>query len=348
MKAYVLHGIGDVRFDEVPVPVPAEYEVLVQVCAAGVCGSDIPRIYQTGAHRHPLIPGHEFAGKVVGLGSGADSHWLHKRVGVFPLIPCYSCAPCRKMQYELCRNYTYLGSSRDGAFAEYVAVPQKNLLELPDTIGYAEAAMMEPMAVAVHAMRGSDIKRDNLAVICGLGTIGLLLTMFLKEAGISRILVIGNKQEQKILAAESGIPERNFCDSTVEDPTAWIHKQADGADVFFECVGHNETVNLAIENAAVAGKVIFIGNPFTDMILQKRIYWKILRNQLTVRGSWNSSFTGMEEDDWHYIWKLLSDGHMNPERLITHRYSLEDLHKGFKIMRDKTEYYGKIIWERTD
>ena len=153
MKAWVLHGVNDIRLEEKEEPQLRADEALVCVKAAGICGSDIPRIYKTGAHVHPLIPGHEFSGQVVKVGKRADIKWLHKRVGIFPLIPCRKCAACQRQQYELCRDYGYLGSRRNGGFAEYTAVPQWNLIELPDSVSYEEAAMLEPMAVAVHAMR---------------------------------------------------------------------------------------------------------------------------------------------------------------------------------------------------
>lgn len=153
MKAWVLHGADDIRYEEIERPQPADCEVLVRVQAAGICGSDVPRIYKTGAHVHPLIPGHEFSGIVEKTGTSTNPEWEGKRVGVFPLIPCRECIPCRKRQYELCRNYSYLGSRRNGGFAEYVLVPEWNLIELPANVSFTEAAMLEPMAVAVHAMR---------------------------------------------------------------------------------------------------------------------------------------------------------------------------------------------------
>ena len=152
MKAWVLHEIGDFRLEEVEEPELAKEEVLVAVKAAGICGSDIPRVYRTGTYSYPTIPGHEFSGKVVGLGAKADPKWLGKRVGIFPLIPCQNCIPCQNREFEMCRHYSYLGSRRDGGFAEFVAVPQWNLIELPDQVSYEQAAMLEPMAVAVHAL----------------------------------------------------------------------------------------------------------------------------------------------------------------------------------------------------
>ena len=165
MKAWVLHNIGDIRFDGVEEPTLREQEVLVKVRAAGICGSDIPRIYQTGAYSHPLIPGHEFSGEVVKVGALADTALQGQRVGIFPLIPCRTCPPCRKMQYEMCRSYSYLGSRQDGGFAEYTAVPQENLIPIPDSVTFEDAAMLEPMAVAVHAMRRIGVNADDHVAI---------------------------------------------------------------------------------------------------------------------------------------------------------------------------------------
>lgn len=351
MKAWVLHGINNLRQEEVGMPVLAEDEVLVEVKAVGICGSDIPRVYRTGTYSYPTIPGHEFSGVVVAVGAKAAPEWMDKRVGVFPLIPCKDCVPCQKRQYEMCRHYSYLGSRRDGAFAEYVAVPQWNLLELPDKVSFEQAAMLEPMAVAVHGARSAisgAFDRSNTIAVCGLGTIGLLLTMFIQEAGVPKLLVIGNKEFQKKMVLNLGIPEEHFCDSKAMDVQKWVLDRTDGlgANVFFECVGKNETVTTAVGATAPDGIVQLIGNPASDMTLEKEIYWKILRNQLTVKGCWNSSFLHSEKDDWHYVLYLLQNGRIAPEQYITHKLAFEDLEQGLRIMRDKTEEYVKVMVTR--
>lgn len=349
MKAWVLHGVNQLSFEEVAKASPGAGEVLVSVRAAGVCGSDIPRIYRTGAHSHPLIPGHEFSGEVTALGDGADSRWLGERVGIFPLIPCGKCALCRKRQYEMCRNYSYLGSRRDGGFGEYAAVPEWNLIRLPKQVSFEEAAMLEPMAVAVHAMRrgfgetgGMDGKT---AAVCGLGTIGLLLLMFLKEAGVSELFAVGNKDFQRTLALELGIGEENYCDSRKEDVSSWLMERTggEGTELFFECVGKNETCALAVDTSAAAGTVVLVGNPYSNMCLEKDVYWKILRNQLNITGTWNSSFFHEGADDWNYALERLAKGTVSPAKIISHRFPLEDLAQGLKLMRDKTEEYGKVM-----
>ena len=392
MKAWVLHDINDIRYEDVDNPNPAPCEVLVKIQAAGICGSDIPRIYSTGAHNMPLIPGHEFSGVVISdslyvdintlatqssdktqnIDSDTCNSWVGKRVGIFPLIPCKKCKPCLDGHYEMCRNYSYLGSRRDGAFAEYVSVPVWNLIELPDSVSFEEAAMLEPMSVAVHAMRiglGSSLQNgskgetiDANVIVCGLGTIGLLLTQFLLDAGCKNVFVIGNKDLQKSLAIKIGIAPDHFCDSRVEDVAKWLSSKIDGADLFFECVGRNECISLAVDSAAPGGRVVLVGNPYSDITFSRNVYWKILRNQLTVLGTWNSSFSGIalstgnssfdgvgnnvpsqSVDDWHYVLERLAAKKVNPSLLITHKYPLEQLDTGLHVMRDKNEEYCKVM-----
>lgn len=360
MKAWVLHGIDDLRMEDVKEPVIEKNEVLVRVKAAGICGSDIPRIYKTGAHTHPLIPGHEFSGVVEAVGADVDSKWQGQRVGIFPLIPCENCIPCQKKQYELCRQYSYLGSRTNGGFAEYAAVPSWNLIRLPDGVSYEAAAMLEPMAVAVHAMRHAALSDSDTVAVCGLGTIGLLLLMFLmqnvKDAqevsedaasllNSKRIFVIGNKDFQRQTVIKMGLHEECYFDSRNGDAGSWLMERTDGkgVDVFFECVGKNETFAHAVDNTSPSGKVVLIGNPYSDMNLEKAQYWKILRNQLTLIGTWNSSFTHDADDDWNYVIDKLSQKLISPEELITHRLPFKSLEQGLHIMRDKTEDYVKIM-----
>ena len=345
MKAYVLREIGKINLEEVDVPELKDNEVLVKVGAVGICGSDIPRIYKTGAYSFPLIPGHEFAGMVMEVGKEVNPSWQGKRVGIFPLIPCNKCEPCHKQQYEMCRHYSYLGSRRDGGFAEYVAVPEKNLIELPENVSFQAAAMLEPMAVACHAMRRLNLDSGATVAVCGLGTIGLLLVMFLWEAGIRKIYVVGNKEFQKNKVLSLGISEENYCDAKSQDVEKWLLERTDGQGVeaFFECVGKNETVKQAIALTAPGGKIQLVGNPYSEMVLDKELYWKILRNQLTITGTWNSSFTGNKEDDWHYVLERLEKETIAPEDFISHKLPFAELEKCFHIMRDKTEDYVKIM-----
>ena len=375
MNAQVLESVGNITYKDVPKPMLSFGDVLVEVKAAGICGSDIPRIYTNGAHSMPLIPGHEFAGQVV-CAPGVGARWMGKRVGVFPLIPCRKCPQCLEKKYEMCNHYDYLGSRSDGAYAEYVKVPRWNLIELPDNVSFEVAAMLEPMAVALHAIRqtGLDINpadgqgqsiaslenvdnKENAdtpnftdvhqpkALVIGLGTIGLFVCMHLSAMGIETY-AIGNKDYQKDQALSIGLDEDHIkIGKDVEANTSWIYERTDGnyADFVFECVGRQETLVEALESAKPAGTVVTVGNPFSDMTLPRDTYWKILRSQLTLSGTWNSSFTHEDHDDWNTVIRMLSEGLIHPENIISHRFPLEDLTKGLEIMRDKTEPYTKVM-----
>ena len=134
------------------------------------------------------------------------------------------------------------------------------------------------------------------------------------------------------------------CDNKKEDAAQWLAQKTGGADVYFECVGRNESISLAIDSVAPAGRVILVGNPYSDISFSRNTYWKILRNQLTILGTWNSSFLGADtSDDWHYVLDRLESKRINPSSLITHRYPLEKLDTGLKIMKNKSEEYCKIM-----
>ncbi len=327
MKALVLEEVGKLIVKDVSMPYVAADEVLVRVGACGICGSDIPRAYKDGAHVMPLVLGHEFAGTVEAVGANVEKSWYGKRVGVFPLIPCMECECCKNRKYEMCKSYGYLGSRRDGGFSELVAVPEWNLIELPDSVTMEQAAMLEPMAVAVHAIRQVKPSADDRVVVMGLGTIGLLVAMFLLDMGVKNVSVIGNKDYQVELAVELG---------------ARVY-EGQQADVFFECVGKQESLLKGIEILAPSGRICTVGNPHSDMHLDRDVYWKILRSQLTLVGTWNSSCTHEADDDWHYVLDRLQQGKVHPEKLISHRYGLEDIVDGFEMMRDKREEYGKVM-----
>ncbi|MCR5609483.1 MAG: galactitol-1-phosphate 5-dehydrogenase [Lachnospiraceae bacterium] len=350
MKAWMLNDIGDIRLEDVAIPEPKENEVLIKVKAAGICGSDIPRIYKTGAHVMPLIPGHEFSGVVEGVGKNASSELIGKRVAVYPKIACGKCIQCVNNRPHMCTQYDYSGSRRDGAFAEYVTVPEDNILLLPVSVTFEEAAMLEPLAVAANAIRtGDTYNKDSPVAVCGLGTIGLMVVMLLKEAGYKNICVVGNKKLQKDLVYALGIDKENFLDINKENVQEWFRKKLNGGtSVYYECVGRNESISWGMDVLSPGGKMVLVGNPYSDMTFLKDTYWKILRNQLTITGIWNSRFSkkcipNEKMDDWNYALSKISEGKIKPEILITHKLAIENLEKGFLIMRDKSEEYCKVM-----
>lgn len=338
MKAWLLEDIGKLKYKDIPCPKPSVGEVIVNVKNCGICGSDIPRVFETGAHKMPLVIGHEFSG-IVDDTVGEDCKWLGKRVGIFPLIPCMHCPSCLKKQYEMCENYDYLGSRRDGGFEEFVRVPVGNLILLQDEIDFEEAAMLEPMAVAHHAISRTELNHEDRILVYGLGTIGFMVLMVLKGLGYNDIYAVYNKSLQKETALKLGIENENLISS--EEILNYDKK----FNAVFECIGKNETFESGLSVLEKGGRLTLLGNPKNDFSLDKDLYSKILRHQLTIKGSWNSSYLHSRHDDYSSCISLICNGRVKPKEIISHHYALNLLEKGLKIMQSKSEEYIKVMVE---
>lgn len=343
MKAYVLEAVNKLEYKEVDTPKCKSGYALVEVKAAGICGSDIPRIFETGTYHFPTIPGHEFAGIVREVVDEEYKDLIGERVGVFPLIPCKECSPCKEETYELCRNYNYLGSRCDGGFAEYVLVPIWNLLPLPENISFEEAAMLEPICVARHALSRLDGVKGNSVCIFGPGTIGLLMAQWLKIMGAEQILLVGTKEKQAELARNLGIEK--FCNGKTEDIEKFIKENTkeQGVDIVIEGVGNNEILTQCLNVVKPGGKLLLIANPHSNAQLDKAVYWQILRKQLTIYGTWNSSYHGGLESDWTKALEAIEHGDLKPALQITHKLPFDELHKGLNIMKERKEFYNKVM-----
>jgi len=306
MKAWVLHGINDIRLDDVPAPVIKPNEALIRVKCASICTSDLLRVYSAGAYHYPLILGHEVSGVVEEC---AQSEWIGKRVSIFPLIPCFSCESCKEGHFETCFHYSYIGSRQDGGFAEFVAVPIWNLCPIPDIVSFEEAALFEPAAVALHAAKmltHFDVA-ENVAVI-GNGVIGLLVARWLYMLGVKNAQVYGR-------------------DTIFKDNYA----------ACFEAVGSMESMETCIDITKPNGQLILVGNPEENFSMDRNVYWKILRKQLTIRGSWNSC----KQTDWNDVVEGIAK--LELENLISHRYKLTDLDKALKMMYEGKEKRYKVV-----
>ncbi|HOO79191.1 MAG TPA: galactitol-1-phosphate 5-dehydrogenase [Lachnospiraceae bacterium] len=345
MKAYELEQIGQLVYKEVAKPVLHQGEVLVEVLAAGICGSDIPRIYETGTYHFPLIPGHEFAGRVVEVSDLTDERWIGKRVGVFPLIPCKTCQQCTQKEYEMCSDYNYLGSRCDGGFAEYVAVPVWNLIEIPNEMSMKEAAMLEPAAVALHALRRVALHGDTTVALFGLGTIGCIMTQWLADYGVKNVYAIGHHTEYGELMKKTANDAYSFCDAKTDNAREWVldRTKETGVDLVIDCINSSKSLEDDLLCVRPKGQILMVGNPHAEIAIDKNIYWKLLRKQVTVVGTWNSSFTKEEQDDWHQTILACVENRLSLTELITHEFPFEDLEKGLRVMREKNVYRNKVM-----
>jgi L-iditol 2-dehydrogenase len=342
MKACVLHSIGDLRYEEVEDPHPEAGEVLLRVDACGVCGSDIPRVFEKGTYRFPTIPGHEFSGTVLQCGEGVDPKWVGKQVVVFPLIPCRKCAYCQAGRYALCEDYDYLGSRSDGAFAEYVVAPEWNLTPVPAGVSQEQAAMTEPAAVAVHALRQAGVDAGDAVMIFGAGPIGLMLGQWARAMGAGRVLLADIDTQRLDFAKKLGFADvRNPKEA---ECAAWAHEVLGRLpDVVVEASGSAAAYEQCLLCARTLGRVVLMGNPAGEMKVSQNAYWSILRKELTVHGTWNSVYRAAPRDEWQLALDFMAAGKLDVKPLITHRIDLANLPQMLVNLREKTEFANKVL-----
>ena len=289
MKALLLTAPSKLELVDFPDPKPADDEVLIHIRACGICGSDIHGWDgSTGRRNPPLIMGHEAAGEVLRGGPRVTSWRAGDRVTFDSTIYCGECRFCRSGQVNLCENRRVVGVSpaeykQHGAFAEQVVVPERILYRLPDTLPFEQAAMVEPVSIAVHAVQRVKITPGSTAVVIGSGMIGLLVIQALKWAGATRIVAVDLADNRLALAAQLGAT--HTINSSKLDAAAEINRLTDnlGADVAFEVVGFTPTLNLALATLKRGGSCVLVGNlsPKTqDFPLQA-----VVTKEITVTGS---------------------------------------------------------------
>lgn len=291
MKALVLTEYKKMEYLEVDKPAISSEEVLIQVKACGICGSDIHGFDgSTGRRRPPVIMGHEASGVIAEVGSGVKGWEIGDRVTFDSTIYCGHCHYCQKGQINLCENRRVLGVSceeyrKDGAFAEYIAVPQHILYKLPDEVTFDQATIVEPLSVAVHAVSLSPRTINASVAVIGAGMIGLLVIQTLRATGYGNIIAIDKDESRLEMAKKMGADTAIFSDETTVETVKKI-TGGEGVDLAFEAVGANSSFNSAVQCVRKGGTVTLIGNvaPKVEMPLQH-----IVTRQIRLQGSCASS-----------------------------------------------------------
>ncbi|MBQ2767297.1 MAG: galactitol-1-phosphate 5-dehydrogenase [Clostridia bacterium] len=324
MKAVVLTATNTLEIEERPMPAREADEVILRVRAAGICGSDLPRVFSGKVYHFPLVLGHEFAGEVV---DAEDPALIGTHAAVFPLLPCRKCAMCAEEEYPLCADYDYYGSRRDGAMEEYLAVKIWNLIPAPAGLSFEEAAMCEPAAVARHAVMRANLKGGERVLVFGAGPIGLMLGQWAMSMGAASV-AYADIDERKLAFAE----EMGFT------------RQAEGEryDVIIEGAGAPSALQGAIAAAEPFGRLVLMGNAARDMDIPQPVYQQILRKQLTLSGTWNSSYNS-RINDWKAALEAMASGALNAKALITHTFPLQETRAAFDLMGDRKEFFNKVM-----
>ena len=288
MQAMQLNEYRKLQMVDIPVPEPAPDEVLIRVAACGICGSDVHGYDgSTGRRIPPLVMGHEAAGVIAAVGAAAGDYVVGERVTFDSTISCGACRFCDSGAINLCDNRQVLGVScgdyrRNGAFAEYVAVPARIVYRLPDTLGFAEAAMIEAVSVALHAVRLTAPEPGSAALVVGAGMIGLLILQSLRVAGCTNIIVTDLDAGRLELATQQGASAVLLAGKG--DVAAQIRCMTGGhgADVVLEAVGSASTVRLAIEAARKGATVTLVGNVAPEVPLPLQ---SVVSRQIRLQGS---------------------------------------------------------------
>jgi len=346
MRAVRLFAPGDVRCVETDVPkIIKDDDVIVKVKSCGICGSDIPRVMEKGAYKYPITVGHEFAGQVVGTGSGVSNVEVGDRVTVMPLIACGKCKFCKVGEHVVCDGYDYYGSRIDGAMAEFIKVSAGNCLKLPMGVDYEMGSMTDPAAIAFRAVRKTDIEAGQTAVVFGLGAIGYLAMQWLKIKGCSSVIVVDVFDEKLKLAERLGA---DHCINAKKVSVSDVVKEITngrGADAAIEIVGNKITQVQAIQAVRKLGTVVYCGISYDDLLIPNAELSKILRGELILRGAWNSSISPLPVSEWETSLAFMKNARLKLNPLISHRYRLEECQTAFKMVYNRTEVFTKVLFK---
>lgn len=336
MLQAVMTEPGKIEFRNVPVPTINERQVLVKIMRIGVCGSDI-HVYH-GKHpytSYPVVQGHEVSGKIVKIGSDVNDFKEGDKVTIQPQVVCGECYSCTHGKYHICDDLKVMGFQTTGMASQYFAVEAEKVLKLPDNLYYDHGAMVEPLAVAVHALnRGGDIDGKKILVL-GAGPIGNLVAQAAKGLGAKSVMVTEVSNYRLEIAHKCGI---DYCINTEEqDLTKQLINKfgPDKADLILECVGINPTMNQAIENARKGTDIIVVGvfgdKASVDLgLVQDR--------ELRMIGT-----LMYREDDYKKAIDLIEQNKVILDPLITDHFDFKEYLQAYKYIEEMKDKIMKVI-----
>lgn len=340
MQALVVKGAGHVALEQRPTPHAETGSVLVRPRAIGICGSDIEILDGSRPAdyiRYPIVPGHEWAGEVVALGDGVHGLHVGDRVAVAGHNFCGRCFQCRRGFTNLCEHYDEFGFTRDGGMEGLVAVRADLLHSFDAALPYEQAALTEPLACAVNGVEMVAPEPGETVVVVGPGAIGLLGAGVFNLYRPRKLIVIGRRPHNSAIAAQMGATD--FINTAEQDAVAEVQRLTDGrgADIVYEAAGHEQTVSLALDLARRGGRVVYEGivgggkriGIESDLFCLKALH---------VSGVF--AYTGRH---FERALRLIEQGLLDVNPLITHRFPLADYAKAFDILQDRTSTAVKVI-----
>ncbi|WP_044747650.1 galactitol-1-phosphate 5-dehydrogenase [Bacillus alveayuensis] len=345
MKALKLYGKRDLRYVESEEPVIEKNdEVIIKVKAAGICGSDLSRYAKIGPYIEGMVWGHEFSGEVVEIGSGVSRVKIGDRVAGCPTLYCGKCDSCKKGFLSQCEKLTVIGARHPGSFAEYVKLPKENVLPIPDTIDFDTAAFIEPSAVVAHGFYQTTIQPGADVAVMGCGSIGLLAVQWAKIFGAKKVYAIDIDDKKLNIAKEVGADAIIHSVEKTASEQLMELTDGNGVDLVIESAGSPVTSAQVFALAKKGGQVLFLGIPYSDVNIERFYFEKIVRNELTVIGSWNAISSPFPGKEWSTTIHYMDKGQIKVKPLITHRVSLAEGPKIFEKIINKKEFFGKVLF----
>ncbi len=316
---------GKIEFRDLDVREPGNDEVMIKVAAAAICGSDI-HLFKG---RHPLVQlpsavGHELSGEVIKTGREVTHFKEGDRVTVEPVIACGYCEYCQRGQYHLCANISFQYRKGQGAFAQYFYAPEKRTYKLPDSLSFEEGALIEPLAVALHAVKKSGIRLGNTVAVFGAGAIGLLVCSLVNHAAGSSVICVdvSDFRLQKALEMGATLTVNNQVENALQVIQSATH--GIGVDLAFEAVGREQTLAQALESVRKGGSVTLLGI-FEEAETRLPVHLFIQR-EISLAGSQGYAW------DFEDAISLAENGHVPLKKLVTHEFALQELQKGFDLL----------------
>ena len=336
MLQQVMISPGQIEFPEVPVPDPKTGEVLIKIMNIGICGSDI-HVYH-GKHpftSYPVTQGHEVSGLIEKIGEGTTGFTIGQKVTVQPQVVCGECYPCRHGKYNLCEKLKVMGFQTTGMASQYFAVDAKRVTALPETISLEEGALIEPLAVAVHAVGcAGDVNGKSICVL-GAGPIGILTAQVAKGLGAHNVMITDVSDIRLAKAKEVGV-EACINTKTEDFATEFIrYFGPDKADVIYDCAGNNITMNQAIRSAR-KGSVLILVAVFDGMAT---VDLAVLNDHEL---SLNTSMMYRNEDYQKAI-ELVSERKVQLKPLISKKFSFQQYQSAYKYIDENRESTMKVI-----
>ncbi|MBR6349527.1 MAG: galactitol-1-phosphate 5-dehydrogenase [Lachnospiraceae bacterium] len=349
MKAAVLYGDDDIRYEEFPTPEVKPGTVKVRVMATGICGSDVPRVLAGGAHYYPIVLGHEFSGYVAEVGEGVTSVKPGDHVVGAPLIPCMECEDCKAGLYSLCKHYTFIGSRIQGSFADYLVLPEMNVVKIDENIPYEQGALFEPCTVSLHGLKMANFKAGTTVAVVGGGTIGTFAIQWARILGAKKIVAFGRDKKHLELSGRLGA---DVLISTLDDDymeRAMAETDGRGYDFVFEAAGTVPTIKLCFNLVANRGTIGLIGTPVGDITFTQREWETINRKQMFVTGSWMSGNAPYPGDEWTFTGECFADGRLkyDPEVFYA-KYRMADAQEAFQLYKNRSQVKGRVLLYNED